>query len=126
GFAPCDEPKVLLNKTSKPTKIFILHQYGNSMKSSSTTNRQLTCFRELIFCSLCAVALTAVESKDDVYETMRGFLDPMPIQNVSRRLFVVQNGLTKSYLFYLTPGGLYEAGTFSLLAFTGWFENTNT
>ncbi|KAJ6002336.1 hypothetical protein N7522_007563 [Penicillium canescens] len=52
GFAPCDEPKVLLNKTSKPTKIFILHQYGNSMKSS--------------------IALTAVESKDDVYETMRG------------------------------------------------------
>ncbi|KAJ5348560.1 uncharacterized protein N7506_001813 [Penicillium brevicompactum] len=44
GFAPSDEPKVMLNKTSKCTTISILHEY---------------------------VALTAVESKDDVYESMR-------------------------------------------------------
>lgn len=72
GFAPTEVLKVLPRKSPMSTELAILHEYGNSMKTSSTTDRQLTCFRELIFCSLCAVALRSAKNKDDVYEAMRG------------------------------------------------------
>lgn len=72
GFASSEQPRVLPPRGSEFTKISILDEYGNSIKSSDTTNRQLTCFRELIFCSLCAVTLRSAERKDDVYEIMRG------------------------------------------------------
>lgn len=69
GFAPTGlkaSPPGILS-----TELAILAEYGNSMAKSSTTPRQFTCFRELIFCSLCAVALRSVENKEEVYETMR-------------------------------------------------------
>lgn len=79
GFAPMEEivdqpvePKLIPRKTSISAKLAILHEYGNSMNTSNTTGRQLKRFRELIFCSLCAVALRSAKSKDEVYEAMRG------------------------------------------------------
>lgn len=68
SFVSLDPP------SSKSTEISILLEYGNSMMANGMINRQLACFRELIFISLCAVALRVTENKDSVYEIMRKVL----------------------------------------------------
>jgi hypothetical protein len=105
GFAPSEGLKILPSRTSKSTQISILRDYGNSMKTSRTTNKQLACFRELIFCSLCAVALRSAESKDDVYETMREVLGS---DAYSKRFEA------------LVRGAKWVNHAISLLSHTGW------
>lgn len=62
----------------QPAPISILIQYGTSMEPArmeptsekSTVKRPFACFQELIFCSLCAVALE-VSPKENVFQAMQ-------------------------------------------------------
>lgn len=76
GLAFPNEEKRIASE--QPAPISILLEYGTSMKPAETKYgsaksaalRPFACFQELIFCSLCAVALE-VTSKENVFQAMR-------------------------------------------------------
>lgn len=74
SFTSLETPQSSPNVPSKPANISILSEYADFMISFGVMNRQLACFREFIFVSLCAVALEIFENKDEVYEVMRKIL----------------------------------------------------
>lgn len=60
--------------SSRPVDMIpILHQYGIFTMRSSGLDRKLACFRELVFVSMCGVALRISGDRDRVYEVMRTF-----------------------------------------------------
>lgn len=105
GFAPPDVLSALPRKSPMSTELALLHEYGNSVKVSCATGRQWKNFRELIFCSLCAVALRSTRSNDDVYEAMRNVFG--------------SDAKTKS-LEALVRGAKWVNRTISLLTNTEW------
>lgn len=67
-----DTPKTLADSSAQPVDILpILHQYGQFTARNSSLDRKIAYFRELVFVSSCAVALTICDDKDQVYEVMR-------------------------------------------------------
>ncbi|KAJ5882297.1 uncharacterized protein N7529_000969 [Penicillium soppii] len=72
---PNDENPIV---SKQPAAISILLQYGTTMELAETkptlaklgAERPFACFQELIFCSLCAVALE-VTPKENVFQAMR-------------------------------------------------------
>lgn len=69
-------PKVLSNEFSNSTETSILFEYARSIITSGIKNRQVACVQELVFVSLCAVALRNDENteKEIVYNIMRQVL----------------------------------------------------
>lgn len=105
GFAPTNVFNALPRKLPMSTELAILHDYGNSMKTSTATIQQLKHFRELIFCSLCAVALRSAQSNDDVYKAMRE---------------VFGSDASSKTLETLVRGAKWVNHTISLLTHTKW------
>lgn len=105
GFAPTDVLNAAPRKLAVSTELDILHEYGNSMKASTATIQQLKYFRELIFCSLCAVALRSAQSNDDVYKAMRKVFD---------------SDASSKTLETLVRGAKWVNRTISLLTDTKW------
>lgn len=71
---PSDKaPEASYTSSGPVDMIPILHQYGIFTMRSSGLDRKLACFRELVFVSMCAVALRISGDRDRVYEVMRTF-----------------------------------------------------
>ncbi|KAJ5117686.1 hypothetical protein N7448_011318 [Penicillium atrosanguineum] len=70
---PLVVPTALSTSTSGLTEASILSNYAQSISTVRTTNRQAACIQELIFVSMCAVALRNEEDaeKDNIYKNMR-------------------------------------------------------
>lgn len=74
-----DSPEsISLSKIPPNSLTSVLHEYCKSMQATvsaqagnkKSQNKPYTCFRELVFCSLCAVAQSYIES-ETVYNIMR-------------------------------------------------------
>lgn len=83
GLAPSKSNNFTPKAPHYTPEISILNNYSNSMQSTAAENNQITkqgyptkngpfeCFRELVYCSLCAVALNLeLGAKKDVFDAM--------------------------------------------------------
>lgn len=66
-------PEAVYSLSGPVDMIPILRQYGTFTKRSSGLDRKLACFRELVFVSMCVVALRVSGDRDLVHEAMRTF-----------------------------------------------------
>ena len=108
GFASLGTPKSLKQLADEPfksTDISILSEYAKFMVTFGIVNRQLACFRNIIFVSLCAVALKLVGDKDAVYTVMRK---------------VLGSGADSKQLLKLVRGAKWANRLMSLLCETKW------
>lgn len=104
-FSSLEAPKALTDVSSESRDISILSEYATFMISIGKGDRQLSCFRKIIFVSLCAVALEMNKSEDKVYEVMRKVLGT--------------NGHSK-HLLKLVRGAKWANRLISLLSKTKW------
>ncbi|KAJ5771507.1 uncharacterized protein N7511_003558 [Penicillium nucicola] len=104
-FASLRTAKELAEVSSKPTDISILSQYASSMVSFGMLNQQLACFQNLVFVSLCAVALENIEDKDGVHAVMRK---------------VLGSDVSSKQLVKLVRGAKWANSLVSLLSKTKW------
>lgn len=104
-FASLGTAKELADVSSKPTDISILSQYASFMVSFGMLNQQLACFQNLVFVSLCAVALEKTEEKDGVYAVMRK---------------VLGSDASSKQLVKLVRGAKWANSLVSLLSKTKW------
>ena len=68
---------VLERPSEEPSIITLLHHYRDLTIHASLEGeflRRLACFRELVFVSLCAVALKVEDDKAGVFEVMRSYI----------------------------------------------------
>jgi hypothetical protein len=105
NFASLGTAKELADVSSKPTDISILSQYASFMVSFGTLNQQLACFQNLVFVSLCAVALEKTENKDGVHAVMRE---------------VLGSDASSKQLVKLVRGAKWANSLVSLLSKTKW------
>ncbi|KAJ5330527.1 hypothetical protein N7476_000310 [Penicillium atrosanguineum] len=105
SFAPLGTAKELAGVSSNSTDIYILSQYASYMVSFGMLNRQLACFQNLVFVSLCAVALEKTEDRDGVYVVMRK---------------VLGSDATSKQLAKLVRGAKWANSLVSLLTKTKW------
>ncbi|KAF3005307.1 hypothetical protein E8E15_000459 [Penicillium rubens] len=105
SFASLGTAKELAEVSSKSTDISILSQYASFMVSFGMLNKQLACFQNLVFVSLCAVALEKAEDKDGVYAVMRK---------------VLGSDSSSKQLVKLVRGAKWANGLVSLLSKTKW------
>lgn len=76
GDTSFQESSKVLSSSELITIIPILHQYRDFTMNTcyeGDFHRKLACFRELVFMSLCAVALEMVENAGSVYDVMRSY-----------------------------------------------------
>jgi hypothetical protein len=104
-FSSLEAHKSLTDVSSESTSISILSDYAASIVLIGKGNRQLACFREMIFVSLCAVALETFERKDSVYEAMRR---------------VLGSDADSKQLLKLVRGAKWANSLISLLSETKW------
>ncbi|KAI1829006.1 hypothetical protein DTO027I6_10068 [Penicillium roqueforti] len=105
NFASLGTAKELADVSSKPTDISILSQYASFMVSFGMLNQQLACFQNLVFVSLCAVALEKTENKDGVHAVMRE---------------VLGSAASSKQLVKLVRGAKWANSLVSLLSKTKW------
>ena len=105
SFASLGTTKELADVSSKSTDISILSQYASFMVSFGILNQQLACFQNLVFVSLCAVALEKIEDRDGVYAVMRK---------------VLGSDATSKHLVKLVRGAKWANSLVSLLSKTKW------
>ncbi|KAJ5981592.1 hypothetical protein N7522_013537 [Penicillium canescens] len=105
SFASLRTAKELAEVPSKPTDISILSQYASCMVSFGMLNQQLACFQNLVFVSLCAVALENIEDKDGVHAVMRK---------------VLGSDASSKQLVKLVRGAKWANSLVSLLSKTKW------
>ncbi|KAJ5764724.1 hypothetical protein N7520_004283 [Penicillium odoratum] len=74
SLASLGTTKELADMSSTLTNVFVLSEYASFMGSYGIVNQQLTCFLNMVFVSLCAVALENNEDKDGVWAVMRKVL----------------------------------------------------
>lgn len=91
--------------SSKSTSISILSEYANFMISFGLLNQQFACFRNILFVSLCAVALAIVRDKEDVYRVMRR---------------IIGTDASSKQLIRLVRGAKWANSLMSILSKTKW------
>ncbi|KAJ5778357.1 hypothetical protein N7520_001603 [Penicillium odoratum] len=74
SFASPGTAKESAIMSPKSTDISILSEFANFMVSFGLLNRQLACFLDILFVSLCTVLLDRTEEKDGIYAIMRKVL----------------------------------------------------
>jgi hypothetical protein len=105
SFASLGTAKELADASSKSTDIHILSQYATFMVSFGMLNQQIACFQNLVFVSLCAVALEHTEDKDAVHAIMRK---------------VLGSDASSKQLVKLVRGAKWANSLVSLLSRTKW------